>query len=194
MEIILTVFSAVSAFSTTALAVLFFKAQARLNENTKKHTELILQQTQALGQQLSEILDAQNQSGDKVCEVLNNSSNTQIECIEKLLQQNHALEQKLSDIYQVLHKSGLMQGQKLSEILDAQNQSRDKVCEVLSNSSHAEIEHIEKIVNQNQGLEHKLSEIAQILQNIGKMQGQRLQALADKLTNLKDSLDESIKF
>lgn len=194
MEIILTVFSAVSALSTTALAVLFFKAQARLNENTKKHTELILQQTQALGQQLSEILDAQNQSGDKVCEVLNNSSNTQIECIEKLLQQNHALEQKLSDIYQVLHKSGLMQGQKLSEILDAQNQSRDKVCEVLSNSSHAEIEHIEKIVNQNQGLEHKLSEIAQILQNIGKMQGQRLQALADKLTNLKDSLDESIKF
>ena len=110
------------------------------------------------------------------------------------MQQNQTLEQSLSTIHQILQKTDTMQGQKLSEILDAQNQSRDKVCEVLSNSSHAEIEHIEKIVNQNQGLEHKLSEIAQILQNIGKMQGQRLQALADKLTNLKDSLDESIKF
>jgi len=193
MEIILTVFSAVSALSTTTLAVLFFKAQARLNENTKKHTELILQQTQALGQQLSEILDAQNQSGDNVCEVLNNSSNTQTEGIEKLVQQNHVLEQKLSEIYQILQKTDAMQGQKLSEILDAQNQSGDKVCEVLNNNNDTEIECIEKIVKQNQDLEQKLSAIAQILQNIGKMQGQRLQALADKLTNLKDSLDESIK-
>jgi hypothetical protein len=164
-----------------------------LNENTKKHTELILQQTQALGQQLSEILDAQNQSGDNVCEVLNNSSNTQTEGIEKLVQQNHVLEQKLSEIYQILQKTDAMQGQKLSEILDAQNQSGDKVCEVLNNNNDTEIECIEKIVKQNQDLEQKLSAIAQILQNIGKMQGQRLQALADKLTNLKDSLDESIK-
>ena len=109
------------------------------------------------------------------------------------MQQNHVLEQKLSEIYQILQKTDAMQGQKLSEILDAQNQSGDKVCEVLNNNNDTEIECIEKIVKQNQDLEQKLSAIAQILQNIGKMQGQRLQALADKLTNLKDSLDESIK-
>jgi hypothetical protein len=109
------------------------------------------------------------------------------------VQQNHVLEQKLSEIYQILQKTDAMQGQKLSEILDAQNQSGDKVCEVLNNNNDTEIECIEKIVKQNQDLEQKLSAIAQILQNIGKMQGQRLQALADKLTNLKDSLDESIK-
>ncbi|MCS6812343.1 MAG: hypothetical protein NZ772_02025 [Cyanobacteria bacterium] len=107
MEIILAVFSAISAISTITLAVLLFQTQTSLNANTKKQAdasaniskqiERLVQRNQALEQKLSEWLDAQSKSSDKVCETLYSSGEMQVKQLQLVANKLEALKNSLEE-------------------------------------------------------------------------------------------------
>ncbi len=107
MEAVLVVFSAISALSTTILAVLLFQIQSSLNGNAKKQAEAsadfskqlerLLQRNQALEQKLSELLDAQSKSSDKVCETLRGSGEMQARHLQLVANKLEALKTSLEE-------------------------------------------------------------------------------------------------
>lgn len=107
MDIVLVICSAISAISTTMLAVLLFQTQIGLKANAKKQAEAtssiskqierLLQRNQALEQTLSELLDGQSKSSDKVCETLRGSGEMQAKQLQLVADKLEALKTSLEE-------------------------------------------------------------------------------------------------
>jgi Rad3-related DNA helicase len=128
MELVLVVFSAVSAISTAILVFLILQIQKSLNTNAKKRTESdadiykqlerLLQRHQAIEQKLVELIDAQSKSVDKVYELLRGSGDLQIGRLQLIIETLEIIKKSIASLYELLRGDGELQVGKLQTVAD----------------------------------------------------------------------------
>ena len=175
MELALIFFSAVSAISTATLAFLLLQIQKSLNTNAKKRTESdagiykqlerLLQRNQAVEQKLVELINAQSNSIDKVCELLGRNGDVHV---EKL--------------------------QTIADKLNTQSRSIDRVCELLRGTGDLQIGRLQSVIEMLEILKTNIANLYELLREGGDLQVGKLKTVADKIESLKYSLEESIRF
>jgi len=214
MELVLVIFSAISAISTAILAFLLWQMQNSLNITIKKKNESdariydklerLLQRNQATTEQkFTELIEAQSQSSDQIYELLRGSGDLQIDRLQTIVDKLDADSQLIKKTNEFLHRQS-EQLQTVSDGISTGNQLLNKTHEVLHESGELQSGKLQQMIDEIETITKITKYIASLHESVRKggdrqseqlqTVSEQLQTVADKVESLKNSLEESIKF